>query len=85
MKGAEDMDDILILLERWQTDVAAMLMLVLSSGYLISDLRKKGIWRILLNLAPAAFVLMWAIAVPGNNETTWISGKAIAFGFFFMV
>jgi uncharacterized protein len=85
MKGAEDMEGILVLLGRWQTYVAAMLMLVFSSVYLITELQKKGIWIILIILAPAAIVLMWAIIVPDNNETTWISGKAVAFGFFIMV
>lgn len=85
MKVAENMDGISSLLGRWQTYVAVMLMLVFSSGYLIADLQKKGIWIILIILAPAVIVLVWAITIPDNNETTWISGKAIALGFFVMV
>jgi ankyrin repeat protein len=85
VKGAEDMHGILVLLRRWQTYVAFMLMLIFSSVYLIAELQQEGIWIILIILAPAAIVLMWAITVPDNNETTWISGKAVALCFFVIV
>jgi ankyrin repeat protein len=75
------MSGFLVMAQSWQTYVAALLMLVASSVYLIGELHHKGVWIILGFFAPAVLVLLWALTVPEAHETFVPSGRAFAFGF----